>query len=793
MAFGNGSGGDLPEGTIDLLARFRVEKEKSKEALQEVTRFKQEFKSFADEVAASDRVLLRQVATLQKEQAAAAKAAKQSGSLADSEKRARSEIEQTTQAIERRNKAASSGGSALSAIGQQVRALPSLQIPGTSLSTDAIGSIARALGSLSSPEGGLPSLAQTLDLVKKKVPEVVNAIGVGPLALVGGLGALSLALQLLQSRATAATEEIQREIDVAKAFNEQRTSGTLDSITGDIQTDQERLAKLGADLETARQAYALTIQEVLKNPPAKITVGAIQDALNLDTPLHRTKLALDAAQKAYDSASAAIELETGLLNDEGVIRNSISELQDKYNKQLDASAPKLAQLNAQQQQLIDSFEEQTRQRQQDAALQRRFQTEDRQLADEKSAQQHQATLADIYKTGQERIAGIVADGNASLVDLQSKLADTLGKIAGDAQQSIADETDKFRNDELENGRKFRKAEDRVNAQYLKERIRRTQDNAQALFDAELQNDTAAFIQAKQRARTEEQRAQQDFEDAKQQRLQDFNDERQQRQQAKNERIADIQAEAAEKARTAQEEFAKENTALRAKTADAIAQENAAIDERVKKEVAAYNKSVDEEIAARERADARAAILDGIQEQRRQDAHNASLAQIEERKQAEQGLANTILAQINTLQARINNISYPQPPRSLSSLGYGGLGVAGYPMASNFLSSFPGTSSGSGGLQGGLRAFAQSGVVDKPTLALMGERPGYKDVILSAPSNESMAQTLARHGAGPAVVFNHYGDIRTDDQMTRGEFKTEMTTILTEIMEGNAAARYGRLP
>lgn len=765
--------GDDNQGAIDLLARFRVEKGKSKEALQEIARYKAEFKAFADEVAATDRVLLRQVQSLQKEKVAVAQASKESGGLANAEKRVRSEVEQTTKAIQRRNAAASGGGgSALTALGTDLRALPAIQIPGAGFSTETVANITRSLGRLSQEGGGLPTLAQSLDLVKKKVPEVVNAIGAGPLAMIGALGALALALQFLQSRSTEATEAIQRQIDVAKEFNRQRVAGTTESITGDIETDKENLGQLGADLETARQAYALTIQEVLKNNPASITVGAIQDFLNVDTPLHRTRLDYEAAQAAYDDLLSAIELETGLLDDETVLRNDLTQLQEKYNKQLEQTTPRLAQLNQQQQDLIANFEKQNQQRAEDETLRLGFRNEDRMLEDIKRAQQHEDTLADIAATGQKRIEDLQAGFQERLVELQSSLGDTLSKITTDVQKSVDEENEKFRDDELKRAREYRRDEDKVAERYQKERIRRTEDNAQALFDAELANDTAAFIQAKQRARTEDQRAQEDFESAKQQRRADFDEERQQRQQARDARIADIHAEAAEKTAVAQAEFAKETAALQEKTAEAVATEKAAIDERTEAAIDAYTKQVDEEIAARERADNRAAIQDALAEQRRLAAHNEQLAQIESRRQAENSLLRDIGVQIDALRARLN----------MSSSGLG--------LSSNLASSGYSSASG-GGLQGGLRlrSFGYGGEIDRPTLALMGERPGYKDVLVSMPNGMNSRQGLSQAGSsGLSLSMNNVNL----GSMTRDEFRIEMTQILTEIMEGNAAARYGRL-
>src|SRR5690606_3689201 len=75
--------------------------------------------------------------------------------------------------------------------------------------------------------------------------------------------------------------------------------------------------------------------------------------------------------------------------------------------------------------------------------------------------------------------------------------------------------------------------------------------------------------------------------------------------------------------------------------------------------------------ARERADQRQSILEGIQEQRRQSAHQAALAQIEQRRAAENGLMTDILIRINTMRNQLHaqtagpivSSSTPAPRRS----------------------------------------------------------------------------------------------------------------------------------
>lgn len=547
------------------------------------------------------------------------------------------------------------GGQLLSQVGNELRGLPAIPIPGTSISTEVPARVLQTLGRLN---------------VSFKELATGGAIAVGATL------ALAAAIDNYQ-RTIEPTEKLIRGIVDAQ----QEIAGILAQNDPSLIVSRYEEALAALNVLEAQRVKALeqevVVREGLENRPLtfgevaiKALLGPILGDLLVDEaasgPLKEVKS--DIAD--YNSQIAAQQIVVDELNKE-LLNAQIGVLQKEYTDQLARSAPILDQLQQQYEDLNQSFAEQSRQREEDARLQRRFLNEDRQLQDVARAENHQQTLAQIEQDGNRRIESLREKAVDRLTALEDRLNENLAKITADRDKRIAEITQDFQQDELQRARDFQDEERKIARDAQRERLRRIEDNARELLEAELANDVTAFLEAQRRQTVEGRRAQEDLEAEQADRRAAFEEERAERLRAKTERIADIRAEADERAQAAITAFQKEKAALEQSTQENIERERAAIAERTAAVIEAYNKETEALIEARERADQRQSILEGIQEQRRQSAHQAALAQIEQRRAAENGLMTDILIRINTMRNQLHaqtagpivSSSTPAPRRS----------------------------------------------------------------------------------------------------------------------------------
>lgn len=774
------------DNAVRIAIRFETDRQKIREALNASSELRKEFTAFKQETGQVNKVLEQEALAIQKVKIAGDKFDETSRGLTTDFKKMVSEIDKATAetnqlavAFDKAEKeakdlsnvapgvapAAAPGKANLTQIGVQLRNLPSQQIPGLGIGTDAIGNIFRTLGALSK-DGGLPSLGEAAGLARQKIGEVVQAIGVGPVAFLGALGGLALAFQEITKRAQeaqkAAQDRLQFEIGIDEVRRESNISEVEEKLAearakqedelGNLATAEERLAQLTANLTEEE-----LIQISLRN---KIRLSS--DALTNDIIA-----ASDAIDQYKDSASNAttevIRLEQ-LLRDETVIRNTISDLTADYNEQLNKSRPVLDQLTEQHDQLTKNFQKQIEQLEEDQRIRAQFQGEDRQLEDTQRATAQTDRLIAIEQQGRDRIVALREQQTNRLIDLEQGLSETLSDISANIQQSISEENEEFRRDELARGREFRNEESRIVEDYRREQLRREQDNKEELLSAEEANDIAGFIQAKRRQRVEAERAQEDFDTGRQRRKEDFDEERRERQQAKQERIADIREETAERTNAAIAAFEKEKAALETKTTSAIETETAAIEQRTQAAINAYNKETEALVASRERADARAATLQAIQDSRRDASHQVALAQIQTRREAETRLFTDILIQINKLR---------------NSLVFGSTGSA------------PGVSRNGQTVT----AFATGGIVTGSTFARIGDRPGFHEALIPFRPSEGIERALAKLGLGGgsgSQTINVNID-RVEPGVTPADLAALKLEVTEGVVMGIASARAGQAP
>lgn len=607
----------------------------------------------------------------------------------------------------------------------------------------------------------LPRLKAAAQGLPEQFRNVVSEIGGPGLGLIGGLAVLAVALKVIEERAAKAREaagvEIQGQLDLI----EQRETLTTEQLQTEI--------KQAEQLRDIREAQAAEAQRIFEETRDSITpLGALfiglggQLANEFKAPLDASKTAAENAGLALRKANTELENLQSLQGQ--LLRNDIAAFEEELDAQRQKSSATLAQLADQEQAIRDAFSETTRQREEDARLNRRFLEEDRALEREQRETRHQEALALIEQAGQDRIEDLRAASLKRIGELEAKRNETLAQIATDLNKRTSELQEDHRADELKRAEDFRVKEDKIARDRQRELLRRAQDNAQELLDAELANDVSAFLAAKQRQQTEAQREQEDFAQEKADRQREFEEERQARRQQLQERIADLHSEADERTRVALEQFAREKAAQEQKTQEAIVKELAAIDQRTNAAIEAYNREVQAREDAQQRADDRQAIRDGITESRRLAAHNEQLRQIEERRAAENGLLTDIINKLNAarlaLAAATNQPVLPVNPNNTSST------------------------------PGGLRAFAEG---TNSTRSIYGNKPGI-GILNDLPLGWDEAIIPYRQGTNPISSKTINVNVASiAPGVTPSDLKRVKDTIITAVMMADHAATTGVAP
>jgi hypothetical protein len=624
-------------------------------------------------------------------------------------------------------------GAALQEFGREARlSIPAFQIPGSPVGTEFLFRFAEVAGRLNlnfkdlAISGGALSIAiigislafdhfqKTIAPIQKQLEGIIAAR-----QEVAGLLAQNDPQAVVNRRDQAQNELLRLEGERTQAIQDQARIAA--ELLGKNQSPDALRAIFGAPLEALFDVAA-------KGPLEKVAA----DVTRLNAEYAAQQTVLNELNKEYEKAT---------------IQAKIIDLQKEYTDQLQRSGPVFEQLQQQYQDTIDSFNEANRQRAEDKRIADAFEVEDEALQDAARAAQHQDNLTKIEDDGAARIEKAREGMLDRIADLETKRDDKIADIAKNRDESIAKIRDDAREDET-------KAEE----DYQKERERRLKEQAQSLLDAELSNDVGAFIKAQQLAEKENKEAEEDHQD-----------EQSRRREASDDRIAELRAEADERTRVAIEQFGKEKAALEAKTQETIIEELAAIDLRKQAAIAAYNEETDALIAARERADIREAILEGVQENRRNAAHQNALAQIEQRRIAENALFTDILIALNKARnelASVNGQTYTPLTAPVRT-------TPGGPTRT---------------------AFADGGLITKPTVALMGERAGYGEALIPFRKSEGIEAALAKlngNGSGGGDVHVHIAGIAP------GVTQDDLVRVRREVTQGVAmgihALRTGKVP
>lgn len=696
-----------------------------------------------------------------------------------------------------------SGRSILAELGTELRNLPALALPGVPFSTETIARVFQSLGKLSS-EGGFPTLAQTMGIVKQKAGELINALGgintVGPVA---SLAALALIIQEIGKQAAISREKAGVAIDANRKLANLIATNTIEQIDKELEIAQvTRRAREGEAAEAERIYKGLAEGVGIAGVAALGLIGKAGE--NARAPLDEAKNKFDETQLALQEAINEEQALTAARSDARVIARSMieaeAELAKKRQEQVveltkqgiqvattfnalngataesartrlnaiaaerdaiqefkhNLSGPELEELNRQffklgveARQILEALPALE-------DLERRKQLEE----DQKNATQALYELSgkaiDIQQQGEEKLADIRERGVEKVADAEERLADARQKLAdfdaeaNDKRQKVEDD---FRKDDLDRVKDFIRKLKKTQAEGDKELLRLAEDHEQRLLDAEIANSTEQFIREQQQFDLQSRRKKEDLSDEAQQRLDDLEVERQKAREVRDERIASLDAENAKKRADLQTEINEREAAveeIKTQIEDQKAAQIKATEDALRKLVEGYDQSAQKMI----------------------DTTKAGFAVLE------QAGIDTFSGIIQDLQNKAKAY-YSSSVQQYTASGYSG------GSSTSYLKSGSNT----------YRAFARGTLgVDRPTNALVGDvRPGFAEAIIPYNKSAGLAAELQRLGiTGGAPSVDLRGAV-FGPGVTAADLEAFGVKIVNGIAQGVSALRSGALP
>lgn len=202
------------------------------------------------------------------------------------------------------------GGGRKQGLGSKIRSLPSTQIPGLGIGTDAIGNLVR----------------------------IVEAIPPAAYPAVAAIAALTAGVAIIAKNVPDVTSGIREITALDKAYYEARISGTRESIKALIeqkQLDQKIAQARVDDLQFVAQGYDI-IKQKSGDALGGVLIGITEVAGALGATnfkdVRDARIAYDQAQEALKKANKELGLYNGLLDDQTVAVNTAAEATKKLKE-----------------------------------------------------------------------------------------------------------------------------------------------------------------------------------------------------------------------------------------------------------------------------------------------------------------------------------------------------------------------------------------------------------------------------------------------------------------------------
>lgn len=423
-------------------------------------------------------------------------------------------------------------------------------------------------------------------------------------------------------------------------------------------------------------------------------------------------------------------------------RNALQSVNDKLkeqteiNKQREASLGRLTALESQSNKLLEDFNRQQSEILQERQLRDLRETEDYNREIEQKNKDHQQELADIQRDGNDAITNI----NQNLDSLRSE----------------------FFNNEIEATQQYRKNLSDLNRQYRIEDKQALDDHLADLRDAEQSNDVISFLQAQrtfeQEQKEKETQRSQEFKELNQQ----FSEDKRLRQQAFNERQVDLQRELSLTRQQTNEKL----TLARQAFAEELRQTDR------ERQLKLQRQAQDERIA----------------DERSRQQLQRQLNEINLKAQAELSAirqVTTAVSELELVARRIAGNSGSGTSGTLSGLGYSALGTKSYEQNALRNSARLVSINNDINVRSGQRAFAfaDGGIIDRPTLGLIGET-GNPEAVIPFNRSRGLKSALADYGIIPRGMSGNAGMVQLNfaPNLTVGDIATgsEVTQALQQF-------------
>jgi hypothetical protein len=664
-------------------------------------------------------------------------------------------------------KVAQAGATAAAAAETATGVAATTATPGLLGMAAAIGAVLLPVAAIAAVVGGAILAINALNAAERRRKEAAEAAA-------KAVGEQALASAELNDKVNyALAGDVQARNQILKEYAD--LTAKQENLWQEEAALKEKLAT--ATTETERKAYQKSLDTLYSNEGA---LGEITDTVELyREAIEKLNVTTEEAQAVALAATFGTDATSAALDNLKAEAQASAAEVDRLNATLEGQQANVEQYNAQLISAQKGYDDRREKLLEDRSIKETRELEDWLEERAKASKAHQQKLIDIETQGQARVADLrgqmdslaseVANG---LADITTKTNDAVGKANADFMQSELKAVAKFHDDERKRIR-----------DYNRQRLRDIEDWQSDLLDAEQANDVARFLQIERDGQKRLERQQEDMDTETADRDAAFWAERQAAQEALSAKVADIQASAEAERAQLLETAGQKRAALQ----QAVEDEIAAIETRKQAEIASYKASEDAANAARDKRMRRQAEDEALADTRAEEALQAQIAAIEEKKRAElNAIDQTRQAMIAAMQAVAKSAS------GLSGLNSGS--SSSNSSSTSGLSGILKKNASGSARSGPVRAFANEGYVTRPTVALMGESlgRGEAEAAVKFKLNEGLAASiLKRSGGGGGVIVNApftianptFGDIPTAQEVERmfNAYHDQLTGNLEQVI------------
>lgn len=461
----------------------------------------------------------------------------------------------------------------------------------------------------------------------------------------------------------------------------------------------------------------------------------------------------------------------------------------------------LTQVRLQARDATDQFAKSLAEFRDNAAYEASQRSRERQRDDIRASRDHQAELARITTDGRKQVAGINRDYWKTLGDIakdETKANAAALKQFGKANTQI----------ELDYNKSYVEANERrtkdllkQEKQYAKDLKRQQEDLHDSLFDAELDNNAVAFIQAKRDAEKQKRRDLEDRAEAAQEERDAFTEELAELRKQKDERIVELRQQFEEERSDRAEQLRERLADERASYIERLAEQRTSNAEALAEARASYQTQRRELTEQRQWEDQQTAEQNRRQLEQMQRANDEQLAELQNR---EADLLHVIESGGDW---QIQEVSYQQLQLVETYRQGANQAVAAVRQAMSSFGSFGGTAAPTRrtALNTGLRgrstlnmAFAgrpavfadDGGIFEKPTLTLVAERRKEAIIPLSPSGGFANDVLQALSGAVGGMPQVSFGNLSVGDGVTEATLKYNLQLMAQTVVKALYDARSG---